>query len=785
MSERSACNAERYAPRWRWRWPVPGWRRPSTRSRRWCGASPRRTPCRIGTGCAWSIPTPARPDGTLAERLDDAPPRLRMMRRPTASTARSPRQNGSRRSGRRTRAARPRRLRRAAQRRAPGRVCGAPLAAPRLAHRLHGLRRHGDRAGRPRRALRRRALHPAGGGAGGRYPLRAPPYHRRSPADEWLQAASLRRIAALGYDPSLHGAQRAATGSRRPALPWAPAWSHARRTPSMRCGRTQPPPPLGPISPASLSAFAGARTPTRSGRSIAGRLAEKGRGRRTVGRARFHRLAAQRARRRCRQQPPAALLRGGGRRRRCIDWFVDRPQAHARGPGPSRQRRAGPRAAGYAGRRARSVSREEGKAVLDRRGGDAGLDGRSPRPTAAPEAIRGSRSLASLPKACKNAVELAGIRAAHRRDGAALDALSWPGSRPRPPGSVTELDAVDRLGGDARRGRALPGAELRHHLGRRRQRGDRPLPGDRGDRTARSGGGLALSGRFRRPVPGRHHGRDPHGRHRHDPSPRTATASPACCAAISRSRLARFPRGTSGATARRAGPPVPVAGGARLRPRHGPRRRPLSQRARGAAAHLPPRQRRRRSRPGMIVSNEPGYYETGAYGIRSRESGGGGGPTGDGSDDGFLGFETLTLAPIDRALIEPAMMTADERAWLDAYHARVAAALAPLLADDAATLSLARGTRPRRSTAAESCLARAGRADVRSRRGDMRPEGERHDRNVQRPGADRGREHGAQHDRRARLQDLHGRAGVARRQERRAFAAGLYPRGPCRVPELT
>ena len=88
--------------------------------------------------------------------------------------------------------------------------------------------------------------------------------------------------------------------------------------------------------------------------------------------------------------------------------------------------------------------------------------------------------------------------------------------------------------------------------------------------------------------------------------------------------------------------------------------------------------------PGMVVSNEPGYYKTGAYGIRIenlvavREAGD--------CDGDFLGFETLTLAPIDRALIDPAMLTVDERAWLDAYHARVAETLAPLLADDTATL---------------------------------------------------------------------------------------------------
>jgi Xaa-Pro aminopeptidase len=44
-----------------------------------------------------------------------------------------------------------------------------------------------------------------------------------------------------------------------------------------------------------------------------------------------------------------------------------------------------------------------------------------------------------------------------------------------------------------------------------------------------------------------------------------------------------------------------------------------------------------------------------------------------------LGFETLTLAPIDRALVDTALMTADEVAWLDAYHARVRAEIGPQL----------------------------------------------------------------------------------------------------------
>ena len=78
---------------------------------------------------------------------------------------------------------------------------------------------------------------------------------------------------------------------------------------------------------------------------------------------------------------------------------------------------------------------------------------------------------------------------------------------------------------------------------------------------------------------------------------------------------ARFPKGTTGAAARRARPPRAVAGRARLRPRHRPRRRQLSLGARRAAAHLEGAEPQPLL-PGMIVSNEPGYYKTGAYGIR-------------------------------------------------------------------------------------------------------------------------------------------------------------------------
>ncbi|MGB9364916.1 MAG: aminopeptidase P family protein [Xanthobacteraceae bacterium] len=85
---------------------------------------------------------------------------------------------------------------------------------------------------------------------------------------------------------------------------------------------------------------------------------------------------------------------------------------------------------------------------------------------------------------------------------------------------------------------------------------------------------------------------------------------------------------------------------------------------------------------GMILSNEPGYYKAGAYGIRIENLVLVTETKVAGAEKEMNAFETLTLAPIDARLIEPALMTADEIAWLDAYHARVAKTLAPLVTAD-------------------------------------------------------------------------------------------------------
>jgi len=87
--------------------------------------------------------------------------------------------------------------------------------------------------------------------------------------------------------------------------------------------------------------------------------------------------------------------------------------------------------------------------------------------------------------------------------------------------------------------------------------------------------------------------------------------------------------------------------------------------------------------PGMVLSNEPGYYRAGAFGIRLEVLVAVTPPeVPRGGERAMLGFETLTLAPFDRRLIDRALLSEAEIAWLDAYHARVLAALRPHLDDE-------------------------------------------------------------------------------------------------------
>jgi Xaa-Pro aminopeptidase len=100
----------------------------------------------------------------------------------------------------------------------------------------------------------------------------------------------------------------------------------------------------------------------------------------------------------------------------------------------------------------------------------------------------------------------------------------------------------------------------------------------------------------------------------------------------------------------------------------------------------------------MILSNEPGYYKAGAYGIRIENLVLVEEPRAvPGGEREMLGFETLTLAPIDRRLILPARLSESERAWLDAYHARVRAEIGPDLGpEDLAWLEAATAPLPPR-----------------------------------------------------------------------------------------
>ena len=98
--------------------------------------------------------------------------------------------------------------------------------------------------------------------------------------------------------------------------------------------------------------------------------------------------------------------------------------------------------------------------------------------------------------------------------------------------------------------------------------------------------------------------------------------------------------------------------------------------------------------PGMVMSNEPGYYKTGGYGIRIEnlivvtpvEIAG--------AEREIYGFETITFCPIDKRPIEKSLLDAAEIAWLDAYHHKVRAAILPLLDDKSARAWLEDATAP-------------------------------------------------------------------------------------------
>ena len=294
-----------------------------------------------------------------------------------------------------------------------------------------------------------------------------------------------------------------------------------------------------------------------------------------------------------------------------------------------------------------------------------------------------------LPKACKNPTEIDGTRAAHRRDGAALTRfLAWR-AREVPKEGLAEIAASDRL-------------EAFRHEGEHFR--DLSFPTISG---AGSNGAIvhyrATPESEKRLEPGSLYLCDSGAQYLDGTTDVTRTIAIGKPTQEMRDRftrvlkghivlaLARFPKGTTGtqldAFARRAlweegldydhGTGHGV--GSYLGVHEGPQR--ISKAPNGQALL-----------PGMIVSNEPGYYKTGGYGIRIENlvlvQ-----PADGASEREMLGFETLTLAPIDRNLIEPSLLDEDEIAWLDAYHTRVRETLTPLVDTETARW-LAAATQP-------------------------------------------------------------------------------------------
>jgi len=303
---------------------------------------------------------------------------------------------------------------------------------------------------------------------------------------------------------------------------------------------------------------------------------------------------------------------------------------------------------------------------------------------------RGSDPCA-LPRAIKNATEIAGSRAAHRRDGVAMTRfLAWL-DREAQGGRVDEIAASDRLEAYRREnehfrglsfstisGAGANGAIVHYRSGAKTNRkleagtlylvdsGAQYLDATTDiTRTVAIGAPSAeMKDRFTRVLKGH--------------------IALATC---------RYPVGTSGsqldALARHA---LWQAGldfdhgtghgvGSYLSVHEGPHR--ISKLPSTVAL-----------RPGMIVSNEPGYYKTGAFGIRIEnlvivvEA-----PPIPGGERPMLAFETLSRCPIDRRCIDLGLLNAQEIAWLDAYHASVLADLGGQL-DDTTRDWLVRATRP-------------------------------------------------------------------------------------------
>ena len=297
--------------------------------------------------------------------------------------------------------------------------------------------------------------------------------------------------------------------------------------------------------------------------------------------------------------------------------------------------------------------------------------------------IERHRDPAVLPKAIKNDVELGGTRAAHVRDGVAVARfLQWM-EDVAPQGGLDELGAAAKLRAFREQGGGLvdlsfdtisaagPNGALPHYKV------------DATTNRAIETGTLYLV--------------DSGGQYADGTTDITRTIAIGAPTAEMRRRFtqvlkghialatARFPKGTRGSQldilarqylwadgvdyAHGTGHGV----GAYLAVHEGPQR--IAKPAGGQAGTEEP------LHAGMILSNEPGYYTAGAFGIRIENLVIVVPVSIDGAEEDMLGFETITFAPIAQNLVETALLSPAEADWLDAYHAAVFAKLAPGMPD--------------------------------------------------------------------------------------------------------
>jgi Xaa-Pro aminopeptidase len=285
----------------------------------------------------------------------------------------------------------------------------------------------------------------------------------------------------------------------------------------------------------------------------------------------------------------------------------------------------------------------------------------------------------ALMKAVKNAAEIAGSRAAHRRDGAAMaNFLAWF-DRVAPHGQLTEIDAVEALETFRRdtgllrdvsfptiSGAGPNGAIVHYRVTRRSNRGI--VPGemfliDSGAQYQDGTTDITRTVIVGDPTP------DMRDRFTRVLKGHIAVACAVFPDGVWGSQLDSFARMHLWAAGLDFDHGTGHGVGSYLSVHEGPARIAKL----GTAALM----------RGMILSNEPGYYKAGHYGVRIEnlvlvsE-----GPAVAGADKPLNHFETLTLAPIDRRLIGLDLMTTDEIAWVDAYHANVRDTLTPLVAED-------------------------------------------------------------------------------------------------------